>query len=96
MRRGRISREGARGRCGTCIASRQLFGADGQRERGEIGKGGRAEHLQGLPNRLLVEDGVGGVAVLDALQVLVLGPQRVAGALGRVRACGRGGDGDAR
>ena len=50
-----------------------------------IEEGTRAEHLQGLPDGLLVEHGVVRVAVLDALQVLVLGPQRVAGALGSVR-----------
>jgi len=43
---------------------------------------GRAEHLQGLPNGLLVEHGVVRVAVLDALEVLVFGPKRVAGTLG--------------
>ena len=42
----------------------------------------RAEHLEGLPDGLLVEDGVVRVAVLDALEVLVLGPKRVAGTLG--------------
>ena len=41
-----------------------------------------------------LEYGVVRVAVLDALQVLVLGPEGVAGALGRVRVCGdeRGGE----
>lgn len=43
---------------------------------------GRAEHLQGLPDGLLVEHGVVRVAVLDALEVLVLGPERVTGTLG--------------
>ena len=52
----------------------------------------RAEHLEGLPDGLLVEHGVVGAAVLDALEVLVLGPEGVAGALGRVR-LGRGGRG---
>ena len=43
---------------------------------------GRTEHLEGLPNGLLVEHGVIRVAVLDALEVLVFGPKRVAGTLG--------------
>ena len=61
------------------------IGAHGWSE-GESGEidGGRAEHLQGLPDGLLVEHRVGRVAVLNALEVLVLGPQRVAGALGSV------------
>ena len=50
-----------------------------------IEEGTRAEHLQGLPDGLLVEHGVVRVAVLDALQVLVLGPEGVAGTLERVR-----------
>ena len=58
----------------------------GHSQRGECGRKwsrkGRAEHLQGLPNRLLVEHGVARVAVLDALEVLVFGPKRVAGTLG--------------
>lgn len=43
---------------------------------------GRAEHLEGLPDRLLVEHRMVCIAVLDALKILVLGPERVTGALG--------------
>ena len=48
----------------------------------ETGKKGRAKHLERLPDGLLVEHRVVRVAVLDTLEVLVLGPERVAGALG--------------
>lgn len=44
----------------------------------ETNKKGRAEHLEGLPDGLFVEHRVVRVAVLDALEVLVLGPERVA------------------
>lgn len=53
---------------------------------GEIDEKIRAKHLEGLPDGLLVEDWVVRVAVLDALEVLVLGPEGIAGTLGRVRA----------
>ena len=60
---------------------------DGQRlVCGEIEEEIRAKHLEGLPDGLLVEHGMVRVAVLDALEILVLGPEGVAGTLGRVRA----------
>jgi hypothetical protein len=48
---------------------------------GETDEKERAEHLKGLPDGLLVEHRVVRVAVLDALEVLVLGPEGIAGTL---------------
>ena len=53
-----------------------------KRECGEIEEETRTEHLQGLPDGLLVEHGVVRIAVFDTLEVLVLGPEGVAGTLG--------------
>lgn len=52
-----------------------------EREIWETSRKGRAEHLESLPDGLFEEHGMVRVAVLDALEVLVLAPEGIAGTL---------------
>ena len=73
----------ARGRDDTRITFRRLYVTHGWlgKRMWESEKKERTKHLEGLPDGLLVEHWVVRVAVLDALVVLVFGPERIAGAL---------------